>query len=61
MKPASFLTMLLMLVVAAAHLTRLALRIPVTIGALAVPMWVSLGGFVVPLALAIGLWRERHA
>ena len=60
MKLASRLAIVLLLAVAGAHLARLTGRIPVTVGTTTVPMWVSAVGVILPVALAIGLWRERR-
>ena len=60
MKPASLLTAILLLLVAAAHLLRLILGIPVTIGTASLPMWASVVAVIVPVTLAVALWRERQ-
>ena len=60
MKPASLLAALLLVLVAAAHLLRVVLGIPVTIGPISLPMWPSIVAVIVPTLLAVGLWRERH-
>ena len=61
MKPATTTTMFLLVIVAAGHLVRLLLGVPVTIGGAPVPMWVSIIGTVVPAALAFGLRREHRS
>ncbi|HET9294033.1 MAG TPA: hypothetical protein VFO06_07035 [Gemmatimonadales bacterium] len=60
MKPATTMTMFLLVIVAAVHLLRLLLGIPVTVGGEPVPMWVSIIGSVVPAGLAFGLRREHR-
>ncbi|MDH4130838.1 MAG: hypothetical protein OEW17_00155 [Gemmatimonadota bacterium] len=60
MRLASRLTIILLLAVAGAHLARLGLAIPVTVGTTVMPLWVSSVGVVIPLGLAIGLWREAR-
>jgi len=60
MKPASRLTIALLLVVAGAHLIRLVAAIPVTVGTAVMPLWVSGVGVVLPLGLAMGLRRENR-
>ena len=60
MKPATLLTMLMLCLVALGHLLRFALGIEVIAGGRVIPMWVSLPGALVPVALAVGLWRESR-
>jgi hypothetical protein len=57
---ATRLTVVLLLLVAAAHLLRLLLGVQVTVGSTTVPLWVSGVGTIVAVALAIALWRERR-
>lgn len=58
MRSARFLTCVLLTTVAAAHVVRAGLGVPVMVGDLVVPMWGSWLGAVVAGGLAIGLWRE---
>jgi len=58
MKPGSMIAVILLLLVALAHLLRMGLGLPVTVGTNDIPMWVSLVGTVVPAAVAWMLWRE---
>jgi len=60
MKTGSMLAMLLLTLVAIAHLARLVLALDITVGEWNVPQWVSVGGVVVPAAIAILLWRESR-
>jgi len=60
MKPAAFLASCFLALVAVAHLLRLALSIPLVVGAVTIPMWPSLLAFVGPGALALWLWREQR-
>ena len=60
MKPASRLSVLFFLLIAAAHLVRVIAGIPVTIGTLALPIWPSIIAVVVPTLLAVALWREHQ-
>ena len=59
MKPFTTLAAVLLSLVALAPLLRLLLHLPVTIGTTSIPQWVSIGGAIIPAALAVGLWRER--
>lgn len=58
MKPAATLVTFLLVVISIAHLVRMILRIDITVGGLHIPVWVSAFGFIVPLLLALLLWRE---
>jgi len=60
MKTGSLLAMLLFILVAIAHLLRLVNGIEVTVGGWDVPEWVSVGGVIVPAAIAYMLWRESR-
>ena len=60
MKPATTTTAVLLVIISAAHLVRLLLGVPVTVGGASVPTWVSIIGTVVPAALAFGLQREHR-
>ncbi|MGQ0429023.1 MAG: hypothetical protein ACT4UQ_03735 [Gammaproteobacteria bacterium] len=46
--------------VAIAHLLRISFGVPVTVGALAIPMWVSVIGVVIPGILAWLLFRSSR-
>ena len=61
MKTGSALAIILFILVAAAHLVRLVMGVDVTVGSTAVPQWLSVVGFVVPLLIAWLLWRESRA
>jgi len=60
MRPAALLSILVLGVVALAHLLRLVLKIQVIAAGNEIPMWVSVIGFLVPAALAAALWRESR-
>ena len=60
MRTGSWLATAAFTLVAFGHATRLALGLPVTVGTTAVPMGVSVAGVVVPLILAVMLWREHR-
>lgn len=61
MKPVALMTTLLLCLVALGHLARLVLGIEVVAGGRVIPMWISVPGALVPLVLAVGLWRENRA
>lgn len=58
-KPATFFAVVIFALVAMAHLLRLLFGVPVMIAGWPVPGWISVFGFIIPGALAVGLWRER--
>jgi hypothetical protein len=60
MKPATMITVLLLAMVAAAHLLRLVLQVEVRVGDILVPLWVSVILRIVPAGLAVGLCRENR-
>ena len=58
MKAGSKLAILLLTLVAIAHLVRLLGGVEVTVGEWNVPQWVSVVGVIVPLVIAGLLWTE---
>jgi hypothetical protein len=60
MKPAALLSSLFLALIALAHLLRLALATPVTVGGAAIPLWLSVPAVLGPGALAIWLWKEQQ-
>ncbi|MDX2428528.1 MAG: hypothetical protein QNK22_07535 [Xanthomonadales bacterium] len=58
MKAGSKLAILLLTLVAIAHLVRLLGGVEVTVGEWCVPQWVSVVGVIVPLVIAGLLWTE---
>jgi hypothetical protein len=60
MKPAALAAVIVFTVVALAHLLRLVFQIEVVVGGTVAPMWASVVGVVVPLGIAVLLWREQR-
>lgn len=60
MKPATLLAVVLFSLVAVAHLLRVIFQVEVVVDGAAMPMWISVVGFVVPGLLALALWRDAH-
>jgi len=60
MKPGSSLAILVLCLVALAHLARLLLQVEVSVAGTAVPMWASAVGIAVPAFIAGLLWREAR-
>ena len=60
MKPAALLSVLFLAFIAVVHLLRLALAVPITVGSLVIPVWLSVPAAVATGALAIWLWKEQQ-
>ncbi len=60
MKPATLVTVILLVLVAVLHIVRLALGVQVTVQAFVVPMWASVIATIVPATLAVAVWREHR-
>ena len=58
MKPYTKIASVDFAVVALLHLVRVIFNSQVSIDGLDIPIWVSIVGFIIPLLLSIGLWRE---
>ena len=61
MRPASLIAALFLCLIAVGHLVRLALRLPVAVNGIAIPVWASLPAAVFTAGLAYCLWRESRA
>ncbi len=61
MKPVSLVAALVFSLVAIAHLLRLIFQTEVLVEGTVVPLGVSIVGFIIPAALAVGLWREAKS
>lgn len=61
MKPGVQVALAFAIVVAVAHLVRLALRIPITIGGVGVPMWPSVVAIPLFAGLAYWIWRDSRS
>lgn len=59
MKTGSMLALVVFAVVAIAHLLRLIYGAEVTVQGTVIPQWASVVGVVLPVLIAILLWRER--
>ena len=59
MKPAASIASIVFMLVALMHLLRVIYQLPVLVGDVAIPMWISVTGTIGPGALAIWLWREQ--
>jgi hypothetical protein len=59
-RPIAMVASGVLLVVALAHALRVALQLPVTVGSVVVPPWLSLPAAIGSGALAVLLWREAR-
>ena len=60
MKPVITLVTVLLMGISAAHLLRFIFQIEINIGGFTIPVWLSIFGFIIPLVLALILWRENR-
>lgn len=60
MKPATNITVILLMLIAIAHLLRLLFRIEIVANGVVIPMWASIMAFIIPAVLAIMVWRENR-
>jgi hypothetical protein len=59
-KPSTVVTVILLLLIALAHLLRLIYHTSVMVSTAMVPAWVSVLAIIIPIALAIWLWQENR-
>lgn len=59
MKPATTIVTILLVGISAAHLLRLLFQVEIIVGGFHMPVWLSIFGFIIPLVLALLLWREN--
>jgi len=60
MKPATTIVTILLLGISAAHLLRLIFQVEIVAAGFHIPVWLSIFGFIIPLVLALLLWRENR-
>ena len=58
-KPGTWLAILLFILITIGHLLRLIYQVPMHIGNVPIPVWVSVPGCLVTATLAWLLWREN--
>jgi hypothetical protein len=58
MKPATTIVTILLVGISAAHLLRLIFQVEIIAAGFHIPVWLSIFGFIIPLVLALLLWRE---
>lgn len=58
-RPATLITVLILAIIAAAHLLRLIFQSNVTVGATEIPVWSSVPALLIAAGLAWWLWNEN--
>ena len=61
MKTATSIAMIIFIAVALLHVVRLIFQTEVVVGGVEIPMWVSIGGAIVPALLALAIRNEHRA
>lgn len=61
MKPFTTLSVALLVLIAVLHLVRLFFSWEIVVEGFVIPVWWSIGGFVVAGCLALMVWREARA
>jgi hypothetical protein len=59
MKPATAIVTILLVGISAAHLLRIIFQVEIIVGGFYLPVWLSIFGIIIPLVLALLLWREN--
>ncbi len=60
MKPATAIVTILLVGISAAHLLRLIFQVEIIAAGFHIPVWLSIFCFIIPLILALLLWRENR-
>jgi hypothetical protein len=59
MKPITTIVVIILIVISIAQFLRLIFQVEIIAAGFHVPVWLSIFGFIVPLVLALLLWREN--
>lgn len=59
MKPVTTIVVFLLIAISIAQLLRLIFQVEIIAAGCHIPVWISIFGFIVPLVLAVMLWREN--
>jgi hypothetical protein len=59
MKPATTIVVIVLIIISIAQLLRLIFQVEIIAEGFHIPVWLSIFGFIVPLVLALLLWREN--
>ncbi|MCK9392316.1 MAG: hypothetical protein M0Q01_12215 [Syntrophales bacterium] len=60
MKPVTTIVVLLLIAISIAQLLRLIFQVEIIAAGFQIPVWISIFGFIIPLVLALLLWRENR-
>jgi len=60
MKPVTTIVVFLLIAISIAQLLRLIFQVEIIAAGFQIPVWISIFGFIVPLVLALLLWRENR-
>jgi len=60
MKPVTNIVVVLLIIISIAQLLRLIFQVEIIAAGFYIPVWLSIFGFIVPLVLALLLWRENR-
>jgi membrane protein implicated in regulation of membrane protease activity len=60
MKPVTTIVVILLIIISIAHMLRLIFQVEIIAGGFHIPVWLSIFGFIIPLVLALLLWRENR-
>jgi hypothetical protein len=59
MKPVATIVVIILVTISIAQLLRLIFQVEIIAAGFYIPVWLSIFGFIVPLVLALLLWREN--
>ena len=59
MKPVTTIVVIILVTISIAQLLRLIFQVEIIAAGFYIPVWLSIFGFIVPLVLALLLWREN--
>ncbi|MEI7638886.1 MAG: hypothetical protein WCJ37_16380 [Syntrophus sp. (in: bacteria)] len=60
MKPVTTIVVFLLIAISIAQLLRLIFQVEIIAAGFQIPVWISIFGFIIPLVLALLLWRENR-
>ncbi len=60
MKPVTTIVVLLLIAISIAQVLRLIFQVEIIAAGFQIPVWISIFGFIIPLVLALLLWRENR-
>ena len=60
MKPLITIVAMLLMGISAVHLVKIIFQVDILVNGMQVPIWLSIFGFIIPLVLALMLWRDEQ-